>query len=106
MTARSGAVAEPCACVSVWDSSDGLHTAVRQRSAGLHGRHAHPNQAQGKKLVSTCSPLRVAEQKGFQRMREIARELICGFLQKQLQHCGMSPFLGVSEELESSSFAK
>lgn len=92
VTARSGAVAEPCACVSVWDGSDGLHTAVRQRSAGLHGRHAHPNQAQGK-LVSACSPLRVAEQKSFQRMRETRKE-ICGSLQKQLQHCGMSPFLG------------
>lgn len=39
-------------CVSVWDGGHGVRAAVHQRRAGLHGRHAHADQAEGKGAAS------------------------------------------------------
>lgn len=40
-------------CVSVRDGGDGVCAAVHQRRAGLHGRHAHADQTEGK---TACVP--------------------------------------------------
>ena len=68
---RAGLTQSACpavsSCVSVRDGGHGVHAAVHQRRAGLRGRHAHADQAEGKRAA--CPHL-----SGGARWRGIRRE--------------------------------
>ena len=57
-------------CVSVRDGGDGVRATVHQRRAGLHGRHAHADQTEGKRACVPSS-LRSARRRGI--FRELSR---------------------------------
>lgn len=56
-----------CPCVSVWHGGHGVRAAVHQRGAGLHGRHAHAHQAEGKR-ASVCPSFRLMTR--FERRKQ------------------------------------
>lgn len=57
-------------CVAVRDGGHGVYAAVRRRSAGLHGRHAHADQTEGKRTY-VCPCLRLT--KHTAAFRELSR---------------------------------